>query len=91
MDATLRQLMTSLMTHIVYVDHVRRYERYWAGDNPRQLPFRETTYEKGGGRATRERHHADRLLPPTDPDVTWSQPRRQRHPATEADRIQDSV
>ncbi|KAK2180098.1 hypothetical protein NP493_457g06004, partial [Ridgeia piscesae] len=45
-DATLRQLMTSLMTHIVYVDHVRRYERYWAGDNPRQLPFRETTYDK---------------------------------------------
>ena len=46
MDATLRELMTSLMTHIVYVDHVRRYERYWAGDNPRQLPFRETTYDK---------------------------------------------
>ncbi|KAK2180094.1 hypothetical protein NP493_457g06001 [Ridgeia piscesae] len=45
-DATLRQLMTSLMTHIVYVDHVRRYERYWAGDNHRQLPFRETTYDK---------------------------------------------
>ncbi|KAK2180095.1 hypothetical protein NP493_457g06002 [Ridgeia piscesae] len=45
-DATLRQLMTSLMTHIVYVDHVRRYERYWAGENPRQLPFRETTYDK---------------------------------------------
>ncbi|KAI0218920.1 hypothetical protein LSAT2_029415 [Lamellibrachia satsuma] len=45
-DATLRQLMKSLMTHIVYVDHVRRDERYWAGDNPRQLAFRETTYDK---------------------------------------------
>ncbi|KAI0208244.1 hypothetical protein LSAT2_007061 [Lamellibrachia satsuma] len=45
-DVTLRQLLKSLMTHIVYVDHVRRDERYWAGDNPRQLAFRETTYDK---------------------------------------------
>ena len=34
------------MTHIVYVDHVRRDEQYWAGENPRQLAFRETTYDK---------------------------------------------
>ncbi|KAI0218918.1 hypothetical protein LSAT2_029413 [Lamellibrachia satsuma] len=45
-DATLLELLESLMTYIIYVDHVRRDERYWAGVNPRQLAFRETTYNK---------------------------------------------
>ena len=45
-DHTLRQFMIALMTHIIYVDHVRRNELYWAGDNPDQLAFRETTYAR---------------------------------------------
>ena len=38
--------MTSLTTHIVYADHVRRNELYFAGDNPSQLASREITYYK---------------------------------------------
>ena len=48
-DHTLRQLMIALMTHIIYIDHVRRNELYWAGDNPDELAFRETTYARDVG------------------------------------------
>jgi len=48
-DDTLRQFMNALMTHTIYVDHVRRNEVYWAGDNPDKMAFRESTYANDVG------------------------------------------
>ena len=45
--------MTSLLTHVVYIDKIRREERYWGGDNPRKVHFRKTSYDKEVGKLLR--------------------------------------
>ena len=47
-DNILRKLQEELLTQIVRVDHIRRNEYYWAGDHPRELAFRRTTYAQVG-------------------------------------------
>ena len=47
-DNILRKLQEELLTQIVRVDHIRRNEHYWAGDHPRDLAFRRTTYAQVG-------------------------------------------
>ncbi len=41
--------MTSLLTHVVYIEKIRREERFWGGDNPRKVTYRKKTFDKEVG------------------------------------------